>query len=169
MQKLKTAVQSDVSASGIVDMFMRKFSEVSKHYVINSERISLFESDRSQGQGDTTLSRKRGLDISTCRLPPSCEKTKDKKTVIDRSFHELSDVESDEETSEKSDAEDAFKSLTLIKGGDCCSSDDDEASALHELSEFFGDEKNPKTTEPLSPDLDKRKWKKKCSTKTNSE
>lgn len=79
-------------------------------------------------------------------------------------FHELSDDESDEDTSEKSDAEDAFSSL--IEGDDCGSSDDDEASALHELLEFFGDE--DKTSEPLSPEMAKI-MEQMFTTKTNTE
>lgn len=103
--------------------------------------------------------------MSTYSSPPPVKKTKVKQSKsCNRSFHELSDDDSDEETSDKSDAEDALNSL--IEGENCSSSDDDEASALHELSEFFGDE--DKTSEPLSPELAKI-MENLFKSKTNSE
>ncbi|XP_061191009.1 uncharacterized protein LOC133199167 [Saccostrea echinata] len=129
---------------------------------VQKELIAL-KSDRSSVDTSPDYSRKRGLNKSSS--PPPRKKTKLSK-VCNRPSHELSDDESDEENSAKSDADDALNSL--IEGGDSIhgSSDNDEVSALNELSEFFGDE--DKTSEPLSSELAKI-MEKMFMTKTNSE
>lgn len=153
VQRHTTQSKSKMSTNGMFDIFMSKLTEVQKE----------LQDLRSQSKGDT--SRKRGRSMSTRSSPPPVKKTTVKQSKsCNRSFHELSDDDSDEETSDKSDAEDALNSL--IEGENCSSSDDDEASALHELSEFFGDE--DKTSEPLSPELAKI-MEKMFTSKTNSE
>ena len=104
-------------------------------------------------------SKKRGRDKSGSPPPR-------KKHILSKTY-EQSDDDSDIDYSDKSDVDEALN--TLIEGDDGnqgSSDEDEEGLALHELSEFFGDE--DKTSEPLSADLAKI-MEKMFSSKTNSE
>ena len=116
------------------------------------------KSDQSRAKSPTS-SRKHGRDKSGSPPP--------RKIHILSKTYEQSDDDSDIDYSDKSDVNEALN--TLIEGDDGnqgSSDEDEEGLALHELSEFFGDE--DKTSEPLSADLAKI-MEKMFSSKTNSE
>ncbi|XP_062617293.1 uncharacterized protein LOC134278999 [Saccostrea cucullata] len=156
--------QHTENMSGMFDIFMRKFADMSKTMTSVQKELIAWKSDRSSTDTIPDVSRKRGQNRSKSTSPPR-KKTKTSQACI-RPSHELSDNDSDVENSDKSDADEALNSL--IEGDDSFhdSSDDDEVSALNELSEFFGDE--DKTSEPLSSELAKI-MEKMFMTKTNSE
>ncbi|XP_078319581.1 uncharacterized protein LOC144621013 [Crassostrea virginica] len=154
-----TPVQGDTgTVKGMFDMFMQNFAQMSKTMSSVQKELNDLKSDRSRVKSPAS-SRKRGRDKSGSPPPR-------KKHLLSKTY-EQSDDDSDIDYSDKSDVDEALN--TLIEGDDGnqgSSDEDEEGLALHELSEFFGDE--DKTSEPLSADLAKI-MEKMFSSKTNSE